>query len=195
VGWQVGSVGEARRAAGAGCAYVVAQGTEAGGHVRGEQHLDQVLLETLSAIDLPVIAAGGIGSAARITEVLNAGAAAVRCGTRFVAADEADAHPRYVQALVAAGVEDTVLTGAFGTGWPDAPHRVLRSSLDAAQAFSGDVVATVSGRSLPRFAPVPPTSAAQGDVSAMPMYAGTSVRDVHAVMPAADIVAELTTGL
>jgi nitronate monooxygenase len=195
VGWQAGSAGEARDAASAGCAYVVAQGTEAGGHVRGEQLLDQVLAETLSAVDLPVIAAGGIGSAARVAHLLNAGAAGVRCGTRFVAADEADAHPEYVQALIAAGAEDTVLTQAFSTGWPNAPHRVLRSSLDAAAAFTGDVVATVGERGLPRFAPVPPTVAAHGQVSAMPMYAGTSVGDVRAIMPAAAIIAELTTSL
>jgi nitronate monooxygenase len=195
VGWQVGSAGEARRAAQAGCAYVVAQGTEAGGHVRGNQHLDQVLAETLSVVEVPIVAAGGIGSAARVVQLLNAGAAAVRCGTRFVAADEADAHPRYVQALIAAGAEDTVLTEEFGNGWPDAPHRVLRSSLDAARDLTGDVVATVSGRTLPRFAPVPPTAAAKGEVSAMPMYAGTSVDDVHGTLPAAVIAAEMMAGL
>jgi len=124
-------------------------GTEAGGHVRGNQQLDQVLAETLSLVDVPMIASGGIGSAARAAQLLNAGAAAVRCGTRFVTAAEADAHPAYVQALIAAGAKDAVLTEAFGTGWPDAPHRVLRSSLDAAKAFTGDVVATVGTRSLP----------------------------------------------
>jgi NAD(P)H-dependent flavin oxidoreductase YrpB (nitropropane dioxygenase family) len=195
VGWQVGSAAEAGQAAHAGCAYVVAQGTEAGGHVRGQQPLDQVLAETLSAVDVPVIASGGIGSAARVAELLNAGAAAVRCGTRFVIAEEADAHPTYVQRLIAAGAEDTVLTQAFGAGWPDAPHRVLRSSLEAAEAFTGDVVAIVAGRNLPRFAPVPPTGAAHGDISAMPMYAGTSVKDIQETMPAAAIVAELTADL
>jgi nitronate monooxygenase len=195
VGWQAGSAAEAREAANAGCAYVVAQGTEAGGHVRGQQPLDEVLAETLSAVDLPVVASGGIGSAARVAQLLNTGAAAVRCGTRFVAADEADAHPKYVQALIRAGAEDTVLTQAFGTGWPNAPHRVLRSSLEAAAAFTGDVVATVAERSLPRFAPVPPTTTAKGEVSAMPMYAGTSVDHVRATMPAAAIVTELTASL
>jgi nitronate monooxygenase len=195
VGWQAGSAAEAREAANAGCAYVVAQGTEAGGHVRGRQLLDKVLSETLSAVDLPIVASGGIGSAAHVVRLLNAGAAAVRCGTRFVAADEAGAHPKYVQALIAASAQDTVLTEAFGTGWPNAPHRVLRSCLDAAEAFTGEVVATVGERSLPPFAPVPPTIAAKGGVSAMPMYAGTSVDHVHATMPAAAIVTELTASL
>jgi NAD(P)H-dependent flavin oxidoreductase YrpB (nitropropane dioxygenase family) len=195
VGWQVGSAGEARRAAEAGCGYVVAQGTEAGGHVRGNHRLREVLAETMVEVSLPVVAAGGVGSAVRAAELLSAGAAAVRVGTRFVAADEADAHPLYVLALVAAGSADTVLTEAFANGWPDAPHRVLRSSLAAAEAFTGDIVATVGGRNLPRFAPVPPTGAAQGEVAAMPMYAGTSVDDVRAKIPAAAIVDELTTSL
>lgn len=122
-------------------------------------------------------------------------AAAVRVGTRFVVAVEADAHPRYVDALVAATASDTVLTEAFATGWPEAPHRVLRSSLEAAKAFTGDVVATVGERDLPPLAPVPPTRAARGAVAAMPMYAGTSVDDVRSTMPAAAIIAELTSDL
>lgn len=146
-------------------------------------------------VDVPVVASGGIGSAARAAQLLDAGAAAVRCGTRFVTAAEADAHPAYMQALIAASADDTVLTEAFSIGWPDAPHRVLRSSLDAAKAFTGDVVASVGARNLPPFAPVPPTSAAQGDVTAMPMYAGTSVDHVQQTMPAAAIVAELTANL
>src|SRR5207249_7035494 len=71
--------------------------------------------------------------------VLATGASAVRVGTRFAAAAESEAHPRYVQRLIAAEAKDTVLTEAFSTGW-NAPHRVLRSSVEAAERFSGDVV-------------------------------------------------------
>jgi hypothetical protein len=52
----------------------------------------------------------------------------------------------YVDALIAASASDTVLTDVFATGWPDAPHRVLRCSLEAAEAFTGEVVATVGER-------------------------------------------------
>ena len=65
---------------------------------------------------------------------------AVRVGTRFVAATEADAHPDYVAALIAAQAEDTVLTRHFSVMWPDAPHRVLRSAVAAAEAWPDDVV-------------------------------------------------------
>jgi NAD(P)H-dependent flavin oxidoreductase YrpB (nitropropane dioxygenase family) len=196
VGWQVGSVGEARAAVVAGCDYVVAQGVEAGGHVRGTQPLEQVLLEVLSAVEVPVVAAGGIGSADRVSDVLALGASAVRVGTRFVAATESDAHPRYVELLVAAGREDTMVTEAFGVGWPNAPHRVLRSAIDAAQQFPSDgVVATVGDRRLPPFAPVPPIIEAQGAIDAMALYAGLSVSNVVERQPAAEIVAELTATL
>ena len=57
-------------------------------------------------------------------------AAGVGIGTRFVAAEEADAHPCYVEALVAASSEDTVLTEAFAVMWAYAPRLVLRSAVD-----------------------------------------------------------------
>jgi NAD(P)H-dependent flavin oxidoreductase YrpB (nitropropane dioxygenase family) len=196
--WQVGSADEARAAADAGCDFVVAQGTEAGGHVRGRVSLLPLLDEVLEAVDVPVVAAGGIGSAAAMAAALAAGADAVRVGTRFVAAEEADAHPEYAAALVAARPEDTVLTTAFSVMWPDAPHRVLRSCVEAAEAFDGDIVGELvhAGHSLPvpRLAVPSPNRSATGRVDAMALYAGESVGAVSAVRPAAEIVRELSDG-
>jgi nitronate monooxygenase len=192
VGWQTGSAAEAAAAAEAGCDYVIAQGTEAGGHVRGTQLLDDVLAETLASVDVPVLAAGGVGNSQRFRALLAAGAAAVRVGTRFVAAEEADAHPDYVARLIAASRQDTVLTEAFGNGWPDAPHRVLRSALDAAERFDGPVVATVGERQIGRFSPRSVTRDVVGEIAAMALYAGQSVDHVTSIQPAAAIVAELT---
>jgi NAD(P)H-dependent flavin oxidoreductase YrpB (nitropropane dioxygenase family) len=193
-GWQTGSAAEAAAAVAAGCDFVVAQGTEAGGHVRGTQLLEEVLADTLAAVDVPVVAAGGIGTAERVAELLDSGAAAVRVGTRFLAAEEADAHPEYVKRLIAASASDTVLTEGFGVGWPDAPHRVLRSALDAAGRLDVPVAAVVRGNELPPFAPVPPTRAARGEIPAMALYAGMSVDAVTRVQPAREIVAELFPG-
>jgi NAD(P)H-dependent flavin oxidoreductase YrpB (nitropropane dioxygenase family) len=192
VGWQTGSAAEAVAAVEAGCQYVVVQGIEAGGHVRGSQPLDDVLAEALERVGVPVVAAGGAGTAARVAELLAAGASAVRVGTRFVAAEEADAHPDYVAALIAASAADTVLTEAFGGNWPDAPHRVLRSAVEAAGAFRGDVVAVAGERELPRFHSQPPTGQFRGEIQAMALYAGESVDAVARVQPAREIVAELT---
>src|SRR3954469_2960694 len=61
--WQVGTAGEARAAADAGCDFVIAQGVEAGGHVRGTTALLPLLDQVLEAVEVPVVAAGGIGTA------------------------------------------------------------------------------------------------------------------------------------
>ena len=196
--WQVGSLGEAVAAARAGCDLVVAQGTEAGGHVRGRVGLLPLLNAVLDAVDVPVVAAGGIGSARDVAAALAAGAAGVRVGTRFVAATECDAHPEYVAALVAARADDTVLTERFNAMWPDAPHRVLRSAVAAAETCADDVVGEMelggSREPLPRFGPACPTRSTTGRIAAMALYAGESVGAVRGSMPAADIVHELMDG-
>ena len=126
VSWQVGSVSEALSAEAAGCDLVVAQGLEAGGHVRGTERLDDLLRDVLAAVSVPVVAAGGVGRAERFAELIAAGADAVRVGTRFLACPECDTHPDYVQALIAARADDTVLADQFDDdgAWP-APARVL----------------------------------------------------------------------
>src|SRR6266566_5766634 len=139
VSWQVGSREEAIAAERTRCDLIVAQGTEAGGHVRGKTGLLALLSEVLESVHAPVVAAGGIGSGRAMAASLAAGAAAVRVGTRFVAATEAEAHPAYLEKLIAAEAKDTVLTETFSAGW-NAPHRVLRSSVEAAERFQGDIV-------------------------------------------------------
>jgi nitronate monooxygenase len=196
--WQVGSVEEARAAEAGGCDLVIAQGSSAGGHVRGTVDTLALLEAVLDACPLPVLAAGGIGTARALAGVLAAGAAGARVGTRFVAAAESAAHPLYVDALIRSGVEDTELTTAFSVMWPDAPHRVLRSSLDALDAHQAEVVGeTTVGTArvpLPRAAVTPPTRETTGAIEAMALYAGQSVHAVHQVSPAAEIVQELVDG-
>lgn len=75
---------------------------------------------------------------------LAAGADGVRVGTRFAAAAEADVHPIYVDALIAARAEDSIYTRTFHVGWPEAPHRVLRSAIEAAEALQRDTVGNVT---------------------------------------------------
>jgi nitronate monooxygenase len=179
--WQIGSLDEARAAADAGCDLVIVQGVEAGGHVRGTVGVLPLLDEVRRVLDVPLVAAGGIGSRRAIAAALLAGADAVRVGTRFLAAPEAAAHPDYVDALIRADAEDTVLTTAFGDGWPDAPHRVLRSCVDVGEAL-GDAQA---------WTPLWPTAADAGPIDARALYAGQSVTGVRARQPAGAIVAEL----
>ena len=180
-GWQVGSLDEARAAADAGCDVIVAQGTEAGGHVRSTVGLLPLLDQVCTAVDVPVVAAGGIGSGRAMAAALAGGADAVRVGTRFMAASESPAHPRYVDALIQADAEDTVVTTAYGDGWPDAPHRILRSALEAGQALGGAQTWT----------PDWPSAEFVGAVEARALYAGQSVASVRTRQPAAAIVAEM----
>ena len=177
-GWQVGSATEAAQAEIAGCDFVVAQGAEAGGHVRGRQRLDDLLVEVLSSVSIPVVAAGGIATAERMVAVMASGADAVRIGTRFAASLESGAHPDYIRSLLAASADDTVLTEWFDDGWAKAPHRVLRSSVAAAQ---------VSGWR----GTTPPYRAVDRSPGDMAMYAGTGVGDVTMSQSAAEIVADL----
>ena len=196
--WQVGSLDEARMAQAAGCDLIVAQGSEAGGHVRGDVSLLALLDAVLAEVSVPVIAAGGITTARGLAAVLAAGASAARIGTRFVACAESPAHPDYVEAILDAGAEDTVRTETFSLTWPNAPHRVLRSCVDAARSLDGDVVGQlhVDGHvtPLPAFLPLPPTRTTTGHIDAMPLYAGQGVGLVTAVEPAGDIVRELVEG-
>jgi len=180
-GWQVGSVEEARAARDVGCEVVVAQGLEAGGHVRGTTGLLPLIDEVRTVLDVPIVAAGGIGTGTAMAAALVAGADAVRIGTRFVVATESIAHPAYVDRLIESSADDTVITTAFGDGWPDAPHRVLKSaiaageSLGAAQSWSSEW----------------PTTSYVGPAEARALYAGQSVGAVRSRQPVAEIVAEL----
>lgn len=196
--WQVGSPGEALAAVECGCDFVVAQGVEAGGHVRGTIGLLPLLSRVLDSVDVPVVAAGGIGDARGMAAALAAGAAAVRVGTRFVAAAESAAHPGYVDALIAAKAEDTLLTETFSDMWPGAPHRVLQSSVEAANALGEDNAGWTdhgAGRMpVPRFSPEPPSITTTGRIDAMALYAGQSVGSVTTREPAAEVVRSMAEG-
>jgi nitronate monooxygenase len=200
VAWQIGSTAEALAAQDAGCDFVVAQGVEAGGHVRGTTPRDELLRGVLAAVSIPVVIAGGISCASEVSAAIRDGAAAVRIGTAFVATVESGGHPAYVDALLAArSGDDTVLTTAFGRGWPDAPHRVLAGAVAAAEAFDGDVVGEAGPAgaryAVERFSAATPGRHVDGHVEAMALYAGTGVGSVNSVRPAGAVVADLVSGL
>src|ERR1700761_3938923 len=105
----IGSVAEAVAAAEAGVDVIVAQGVEAGGHVRGTTSTLALVPAVVDAVGrVPVIAAGGIADARGVVAALALGAQAAWIGTRFLLAAEANVHPEYRDRLIAAGPEDTV---------------------------------------------------------------------------------------
>jgi nitronate monooxygenase len=198
---QVASAGAAQAAAEAGAHALIVQGVEAGGHVQSVVGLLPLLAEVRRAVSLPVLAAGGIADPTSARAALVAGADAVVMGTRFVASDECEAHPRYKARLLEADARDTVLTELFDVGWPMA-HRVLRNSTyerwEAAghppageRPGEGEEVA----QGIPRYAINLPLAGIEGDVEAMAMYAGQSVSMIDAVEPAAAIVERFARAL
>src|SRR5436189_4872445 len=120
---QCGSVEEAKAAAHAGADAIMVQGIEAGGHVRARRPLLKLVERVRAAVQLPLLAAGGIVDADDVRAVLDAGAVAAVVGTRFLLSDESRAHPEYKRRCLEAS--ETVVTELFGLGWPDAPHRVI----------------------------------------------------------------------
>jgi NAD(P)H-dependent flavin oxidoreductase YrpB (nitropropane dioxygenase family) len=104
----------------------------------------------------------------------------------------------YIEALVGASGNDTVITTAFSGMWPDAPHRVLRSCVSAMEAFNGDVVGTIemgaTKLSIPKGSAPAPTRETTGAVAAMALYAGESVGSVVGVPSAGEVVRELAEG-
>src|SRR2546429_9902784 len=140
VSWQVGSGPEAAAAERAGCDLIVAQGTEAGGHVRGKIGLLALLGEVLPSVKVPVVAAGGIGTGRAMAAALAAGGSPGPAGTRLVAGGGEEGPAAPSEQGVPAEAEDTILTEAFSANWPNAPHRVLRSCVEAVERFQGEFV-------------------------------------------------------
>ena len=115
---QCGSVEEALAAQRAGAAAVIAQGVEAGGHVRGTLPAMELLQRVRAAVPdgYPVLVAGGIAERPDVARALDAGAAGVVAGTRFLLSNECRAHPEYKRRVLTAS--ETVLTELFGVGGP-----------------------------------------------------------------------------
>ena len=218
---QVGTLEEAREAAAAGADGVIAQGVEAGGHVRGTTPALELLARLRDALpaECAVLVAGGIAEAADVKHAVDAGADAAVLGTRFVMSEEANAARAYKQRLMES--RETVITELFGMGWP-ARHRVIWNEaaerwlapdgampgwLRAVQRGSGPVlarlpmgaqarVATTQKASRPFFGPFAPTADGPRNLlDAGALYAGQSVARLHDVRPAGEIVHDLAGAL
>jgi NAD(P)H-dependent flavin oxidoreductase YrpB (nitropropane dioxygenase family) len=129
--YMAGEVPEACRAAQAGADVIVAQGTEAGGHVVWMASLPLVPMMVKAVAPLPVLCAGGIADGRGLAAALALGAEGVLLGTRFMATPEAPLHANFKQAIVKSDGHDTVLTEipdlATQRVWPGAMSRAQRN--------------------------------------------------------------------
>lgn len=112
----VASVALAKRLLRTGIDAVIAEGTEAGGHI-GETTTMSLIPQIVDAVDIPVIAAGGIGDARGVAAAFALGAKGVQMGSRFVVSDECIAHENYKNMVIKAKDRSTVVTGR-STGHP-----------------------------------------------------------------------------
>jgi len=118
----VGNTKNARRVVASGVDIVVAQGYDGGGHT-GRVGTLSLLPAVLDAVDVPVMAAGGIGDGRGIAAVLAMGGVGVWMGTRFVASEEAHGHEKYKQRIAEIDDEGTIRTRCFS----GKPARMIRN--------------------------------------------------------------------
>ena len=206
---QIGSVEAAQKAVKAGVDVIIAQGVEAGGHIEGEVTTVAIVPRVVDAVSpTPVVASGGIADARGLVAALALGAEAVAIGTLFLATEESNAHSIYKQKVLGASQKDTVRTTLFGHGWPNAPHRTLRTPFVEewlSQEERGNESrpdepiigeTRIAGQPVPvqRFRGFPPSKDATGDIESMNFLMGQGVGLVNEVKPAAEIVRELVDG-
>lgn len=200
----VGSAEQARRSIDGGSNVIVAQGWEAGGHVCGTVSTLALLPAVVRvARQVPVVAAGGIADGGAIVAALALGASGAWIGTRFLGAEEATIHEVYRNRLLEADETSTFYSALYNKGWPDAPHRVLRSATTEAWEAAGrpragerpgerDIVAHAGdGSSIERYASRTPHQSFSGDIEALPMWAGQGVARIDRIQSTRAIFDEL----
>lgn len=197
VACQVGSAAEGRAARDAGCDILIAQGWEAGGHVRGRTALSTLLADLVAQVDIPVLAAGGIVDGAGLAGAMLAGAQGGVLGTAFLATEESFAHDYHKRRIVEAGPDETVHTDAFHINWPAGAHvRVLPNSVTRGAHgdpffHQSDVIGAEGERPIFLFSTDSPLRSMSGDFEAMALYAGQGAGRLSAIVPAGERLADI----
>ncbi len=200
--YQVGSIKDAVAAESAGSDIIIAQGFEAGGHVRGVVSSLVLLPQVVGAVSIPVVASGGFASGDALVAALALGAQGIHCGTVFLATEESFAHEHHKRGVIAANSEDTVYTDVFAINWPPAsPVRAIRNSVtrELGNNLLGyrpddlprEVIAEEEGRPIYRFSTDSPLRTTTGDLEALPGFAGQVTGLITTIPSAADLVSAM----
>ena len=182
----VPSVAIAKRVAREGATAVIAEGCESGGHV-GELTTMALVPQVVDAVDVPVLAAGGIADGRGIAAAFMLGARGVQVGTRFLCASECQVHPNYKKKILAARDIDTVVTGKrLGH-----PVRCLKNPF--ARAFGQmEYDSSLTNEEIEKFGAGSLRKAAvEGDMENGSIMAGQIAALVKEEQPAAQIIREM----
>lgn len=175
----------AKRLEKSGVDAIIAEGTEAGGHI-GELTTMVLIPQVCDAVDIPVVAAGGIADARGVVAAFALGADGVQVGTRFICSDECIAHENYKNAVIKAKERDAVVTGR-STG---APVRALKNKLTREyeklekEGADREAIEALGVGGLKR-------AFLEGDTETGSLMAGQSAAMVKAIEPCAEIIKEL----
>ncbi|GAX00576.1 NAD(P)H-dependent flavin oxidoreductase [Secundilactobacillus silagei] len=173
----------AKKMAALGASAVVAEGAESGGHI-GTENTMVLVPQVASAVDIPVIAAGGIGTSAGVKAAFALGAAGVQVGTAFLVAKETPIDPIYKQLVIKADDNGTVVTGTGGDR-----VRSLKTPLTTKLLVTTDsaTFSQLSSGSLLR--------AIHGDVDHGSFMAGEIAGAMTKIRPAKEIIDDLNQGV
>lgn len=185
----VASVALAKKMEKSGADAVIAEGTEAGGHI-GELTTMVLVPQVVDAVSIPVVAAGGIADSRGVAAAFAFGAEAVQVGTRFLCSTECIAHDNYKQAVIKAKDRDAVVTGRSS----GAPVRALKNKLTKEyerlekSGASAEEIENLGVGGLRR-------ATLEGDVEMGSLMAGQSAAMVTKIEPCADIINDLVSGV
>ncbi len=196
----------ARRMIEYGADALIIEGREAGGHI-GHLSLSILIQEVLAKVqDIPVFVGGGIATGRMCADLLMMGAAGVQLGTRFVVAEESNAHEAFKKKIIKSKSRDAISTPQIDSRLPVSPVRALRNKGTedfgrlqielVEQIDKGDINRMDAQLKLEEFwMGRLKTAIIDGDVSGGSLMAGQSVGLVDKEMPAKDIIDELVTDI
>jgi nitronate monooxygenase len=202
--YQVGSVKDAVAAAEAGADAIIAQGFEAGGHVRGAVSSLVLLPQVVRAVSIPAIACGGFASGESLIAALALGAQGIHCGTAFLATKESFAHDYHKARVIEAKSEDTVYTDAFAINWPpDSPVRVVANRLTdelgrfllghRPEDIPRSAIAAEEGRPIYKFSTDSPLRTTTGNLECLALFAGQIAGAIETIPSAGGRVGEIVS--
>ena len=200
--YQVGSVEDAVAAEQAGADVIIAQGFEAGGHIRGKVSSLVLLPQIARAVSVPVVSSGGFASGDSLIAALALGAQGIHCGTAFLATEESFAHATHKERVLAAGLEDTVHTDVFAINWPPgSPVRVIGNSVTESlgERLLGhrphdlplEAIAEEGGRPIYRYSTDSPLRTTSGELEPLAQFAGQVAGAIGTIPTAAQRIAEI----